>query len=185
VRATLLVIVALAAGVIVAGCGSSGDQTSSLNGQEVTVPGDVHDVYGEVEAFLDQLPYQSWYTRCVVQRLKGALSPTEAEALSELPEAAREKKATAILAKVGPACEESTDRPLVDPNASSKELDLLRAGDIASVGESTNFTAAQNACVETGFEELPDSEIVEIGNGTPKARDAILLSVIKPCAKAK
>lgn len=184
-RATLLVIVALTAtAVIVAGCGSS-DETVSIGGQQVTVPGDVHGLYGEVEAFLDQLPYQSWYTRCVVKRLKGALSPTEAAKLSELPEAAREKKATAVMAKVGPACESSTGRPVVDPNASTKELDLLRAEDISSVVDPTNFTAVQDACVEKAFEELPDSEIVEIGNGTAKARDAILLSVIKPCAKAK
>ncbi len=149
------------------------------------MPSDVHDVYGEVEAFLDQLPYQGWYTHCVQKRVEAAISPAEAKALSGQPESEREVKATQIIAKAVPACERSTDRPVIDPNASSAELDLLRAEDISSVAESTNLTAAQDACVEQGFEELPDSAIVEIGNGTTKARDGIPLSVIKPCAKAR
>jgi hypothetical protein len=187
VRATLLVIVALAA-VVVAGCGGSGDQTASVDGGTITVPSDVHGVYGEVEAFLDQLPYQSWYVRCVVNRVEAVISPAEAQALSELPEGEREGKATQVIAKAVPACEESTDRPVVDPNASSKELDLLRAGDLASMqqlAEAHHFTAAQTACIEHGFEELPDSKIIAIGNGTENARNGILLSVFKPCAKAK
>ncbi len=187
-RATLLVVVAVAAALIIAGCGGSGDQATSLNGETLTVPSDIHDVYGEVEAFLDQLPYQSWYVRCVVKRVETVISPAEARALSELPEAQREGKATQVIAKAVPACEKSTDRPVVDPNASSKELDLLRAGDLTSMkqlAEAHHFSAAQTACIERGFEELPDSEIIAIGNGTEKARDGILLSVFKPCATAK
>jgi hypothetical protein len=187
VRAILLVIVALAAPVV-AGCGGSGDQTASLNGETLTVPSDVHDVYGEVEAFLGQLPYQSWYVRCVVKRVEAEITPAEAKALSELPEAEREGKATQVIAKAVPACEKSTDRPVIDPNSSSKELDLLRAGDLTSMNqlaEAHHFSAAQTACIERGFEELPDSKIIAIGNGTEKARDGILLSVFKPCAKVK
>jgi hypothetical protein len=187
VRATLLVIVALAA-VVVAGCGSS-DQTVSVgNGQTVTVPADVHGVYGELEAILNQLPYQHWYTRCVVKRVEGVLSPSEAEALSELSESEREQKAMQITSKAGPACEKSTARPVIDPNASSQELDLLRAGYVTSMkslSEANGLTPAQTACVERGFEELPDTKLIAIGNGTEKSREGILLSVFKPCAKVK
>jgi hypothetical protein len=187
VRATLLAIVVLAA-IVVAGCGGSGDQTASLNGETLTVPSNVHDVYGEVEAFLDQLPYQRWYVRCVVKRVEAVISPAEARALSELPEAEREGKATQVIARAVPVCEKATNRPVVDPNASSKELDLLRVGDLNSMkelAEAHHFSAAQITCIEHGFEELPDNKIIAIGNGTEKARDGILLSVFKPCAKAK
>ena len=187
-RATLLVLVALATPAL-AGCGSSGDQTATVgNGQTVTVPGDVHGVYGELEAILDQLPYQHWYTKCVVDQVEKVLSPAEAETLSELPESQREQKAIAITAKAGPDCEKKTGRPPIDPNASSKELDLLRAGYITSMvalSEANKLTPGQTSCVESGVESLPDKQLIEIGNGTEKVREGILLSVFKPCAKVK
>jgi hypothetical protein len=34
-------------------------------------------------------------------------------------------------------------------------------------------------------ESLPEKQLIEIGNGTKKVREGILLSVFKPCAKAK
>jgi hypothetical protein len=187
VRATLLVIVVLAA-IVVAGCGSSGQTVSVGSGQTVTVPDDVHGVYGELEAILEQLPYQHWYTKCVVKQVEGVLSPSEAEALAELPESEREQKAIQITSKAGPACEKATGRPVIDPNASAKELDLLRAGYVTSMkalAEANGLTATQTACVERGFEELPDPKIIGIGNGTEKSREGILLSVFKPCAKVK
>jgi hypothetical protein len=187
VRVTLLVIVVLAA-IVVAGCGSSGGQTASLNGEQVTVPSDVHDVYGEVEAFLDQLPYQGWYTKCVVKRVKNTLSPAEAEALSELPESEREGKATGAITKAGPACEKSTNRPVIDPNASEKELALYRAGyltPVRALAEENGMSSDQVSCVEEGFEELPDAKVIDLGNGSHKVREGILLSVFKPCAKVK
>jgi len=187
VRATLLVIVALAA-IVVAGCGSSGDQTQSFNGEQVTVPSDVHDVYGEVEAFLSQLPYQGWYTKCVVKRIRNTLSSAEAEALAELPETERETKASRAINKAGPACEKSTDRPVIDPNASEKELALYRAGyltPVRALAEENGMTSDQVSCVEEAFEELPDTKVIGLGNGSHKVREGILLSVFKPCAKVK
>jgi hypothetical protein len=187
VRITLLVIVAIAA-ILVAGCGSSGDQTTSVNGEQVTVPSDVHDVYGEVEAFLDQLPYQGWYTKCVVKRIRNTLSPAEAEALSELPESEREGKSSRAISKAGPACEKSTDRPVIDPNASEKELALYRAGyltPVRALAEENGMSSDQVTCVEEGFEELPDTKVIGLGNGSHKLREGILLSVFKPCAKVK
>lgn len=186
-RVTLLVVIALAA-IVVGGCGSSGGQTASLNGEQVTVPSDVHDVYGEVEAFLDQLPYQGWYTKCVVKRVKNTLSPAEAEALSELPESEREGKATRAITKAGPACEKSTNRPVIDPNASEKELALYRAGyltPVRALAEENGMSSDQVSCVEEGFEELSDAKVVDLGNGSHKVREGILLSVFKPCAKVK
>jgi hypothetical protein len=154
----------------------------------VTVPGDVHGVYAELETILDQLPYQHWYTQCVVGEVEKVLSPAEAEELSELPEAERERKAIQITAKAGPDCEKRSNRPPIDPNASAKELDLLRAGyltSMASLAEANHLTAAQSACVEESVEALPDKSLIEIGNGTEKVREGILLSVFKPCAKAQ
>jgi hypothetical protein len=187
-RAALALIAVLAA-VALAGCGgSSGDQTATLGDQVVTVPSDTHGVYGELEAILDQLPYEAWYSKCVVDQVKKVLSPDEADALSELPEAEREEKALQITSQAGPACEAQHHLPVVDPDASSQELDLLRGGYVSSmkaVAESGGADAAQTACIEKGFEELPDSELIEIGNGSKTAREGILLSVFKPCTKVK
>lgn len=189
-RATLALIALLAAAALaVAGCGvGSSDQTVSLGDQTVTVPGDAHGVYAELQAILDQLPYQGWYTRCVVKQVEKVLSPSEAEALSELPEAERERQALAITSKAGPACEARHHRPVVDPDASAKELDLLRAGyvsSMAAVAESHGASSTQTACIEEGFSELPPKLLIGIGNGSKKAREGILLSVFKPCSKLK
>ena len=61
-RATLLVIAALATGLLLAACGSSGSETSSVGQAEITVPSDVHGVIPELEAVLAQFPYQRWYS---------------------------------------------------------------------------------------------------------------------------
>jgi hypothetical protein len=189
VRATLLVIVAFAAAVV-AGCGGgSGDATLSVgNGQTITVSGDVHGFYGELEAILDQFPYQHWYSDCVVRKAKQLLSPAEAETLSELSESEREQKETQVIANAGPACEESTGRPVIDPNASSKELDLLRAGSIPAItefAEAKGFSADQVGCVQNRIETLSDKQLIATRNGSQKVREGILLSVFKPCAKAR
>jgi hypothetical protein len=188
VRATRLVIVVVLTAALVAGCGSSGGQTASLNGETVTVPSDVHGFYGELEALLAQFPYQAWYSRCVVTQVKKDLSPAEAEAFAKLPESTRQSKATQIIGKAGPACEKSTGRPVIDPNAPEKEIALYRAGYIApmrELAEKNGMSSEQVSCVEEGFEELPDAKVVELGNGSHKAREGILLSVFEPCAKVK
>jgi hypothetical protein len=77
---------------------------------------------------------------------------------------------------------------MIDPNASSKELDLLRAGYVTSmkaVAESNGASPTQTACIERGFEKLPQQELIAIGNGSKTVREGILLSVFKPCASAK
>jgi hypothetical protein len=181
-----LALIAVLAAPVLAGCGGgSADQTSSVGKETITVPGDTHGVYAELEAILDQLPYQSWYTRCVVGQVEKVLSPDEAEELAELPEAEREEKALQITSKAGPICEAEFHRPMIDPNASSKELDLLRAGYVTSmkaVAKSNGASAAQAACIERGFEKLPEKELIAIGNGSKTVREGILLSVFKPCA---
>jgi hypothetical protein len=186
-RATLTLIAVLAA-VAVAGCGGSGDEAATVGGQTITVPTDAHGVKGELSAILDQLPYQSWYTRCVIGQVDDVLTPQEAEALAELPESERDEKALQVVAAAGPACERHHGRPIIDPDASAQELDLLRAGyatSMTAVAESHGATPSQAACVEEGFEELPQKQLIEIGNGSKKVREGILLSVFKPCAASK
>jgi hypothetical protein len=187
-RAALALILVLAAAAV-AGCGgSSGDQTTTFGNQTITVPGDAHGASAELEAILDQLPYEAWYAKCIVSEVKKALSPDEAEQLAELPEGEREEKATEITSKAGPICEAQHHLPVIDSNASSKELDLLRAGYVTSmkkVAESNGANADQTACIEKGFEQLPEKELITIGNGSKTAREGILLSVFKPCSKVK
>ena len=188
VRATLLVIVVALVAALAAGCGGSSDQTASMGNETFTVPSDTHGVYAELQVILDQLPYQSWYTTCVVDQVKKVLSPAEAEALAELPEAERDKKAFQVISSAGPTCEREHQRPVVDPNASTQELDLLRAGYVTSmtaVAESNGAAPSQTACVKKGFEELPDPKVIGIANAPNKVREGILLSVFKPCAAAK
>jgi hypothetical protein len=150
VRATLLVIAALAIGLLLAACGSSGDQTKSVGGAIVTVPTDVHGIYPELETLLAQFPYQRWYTDCVIARAKKELSPKEAEALSQNPESSGVGKAEQIIAAAGSACKKSSKRPLVDPNASEKELALFRTGFVGrlrGIAEAHGFEDAQLECV--------------------------------------
>jgi hypothetical protein len=188
VRATLLIIVALAA-VVVAGCGGSSDRTLSAgNGQTVTVPSDVHGAFGEIEAVLDQLPYQRWYTHCLIHRVKAGLSPSEAERLTELSGSEGEEKAGQLIVKAMPACEKAAGRPTVDPNASPQELDLLRANYVPSMTQlagANGLDEEQVACVASNAEELPDKQVVAMANGSHKVREGILLSVFEPCAKVK
>lgn len=187
-RVALALIAALAA-VGVTGCGgSSGGQTATIGDQTITVPSDTHGVYGELEAILAQLPYEAWYAKCVVAEVKKSLGPAQAEALAGLPEREREAKAMQITSRAGPACEARHHLPVVDPGATPKELALLRAGYVTSMTalvEAHGATAHQIACVERGFEMLPDKELVAVVNGAKTVREGILLSVFKPCSKEK
>jgi hypothetical protein len=188
VRIALLLAAVLAAAVLVAGCGGSSDQTLSVGeGQTITVSGDVHGFYGELEAILDQFPYQHWYVACVVREAKNILGPKEAEELEDLPEAERQKKAQKAAAEAGPACEK-TDRPTIDPNASSAEIELLRVNSIPGItefAETNGMSSTQVECVESFFAKLPDEKIIELRNGTEKVREGILVSVFRPCAQLK
>jgi hypothetical protein len=189
VRATLLVIAALATGLLLAACGSSGDQTQSVGGAIVTVPSDVHGIYPELESLLAQFPYQRWYTTCVLARAKKELSPKEAEALNQQgPESSGVAKAEEIIAAAGSACRKSSKRPLVDPNASEKELALFRAGFVGrlrGIAEAHGFEGAQLECVGQTVEELPAGKVVGLGNGTQHVREGIELSVLAQCVKAE
>lgn len=187
-RIVLLAAAALATVALLAGCGGSSEQTLSVGeGETITVPTDVSGFYGELKAILDQFPYQHWYVSCVVREAKKILGPKGAEELEELPEGEREAKAQEAAAKAEPACEK-TDRPTIDPNATSEEIELLRVSSIPGVtefAESNGMSATQVACVESFFKKLPDKKIIELRNGTDKAREGILVSVFRPCAQLK
>jgi len=187
-RIALLLAAVLAAAVLVGGCGGSSDQTLSVGeGQTITVSGDVHGFYGELEAILDQFPYQHWYVACVVREAKKILGPKEAEELEELPEAEREAKAQKAAAEAEPACEK-TARPTIDPNASHEEIELLRVSTIPGItefAETNGMSSTQVACVQDFFRKLPDAKVIELRNGTDKVREGILVSVFKPCAQLK
>jgi hypothetical protein len=188
VRATFLVIGALCAAVL-AGCGGgSEDETSSFGGQVVTVPSGVHGIYGELEAFLAQFPYQAWYTKCVVAKVKKELTPREAEALEKLPESSRAAKAEEIIAAAGPSCIKSSKRPVIDPNASAKEFALYRAGFVEpmrKIAEEHEFGSDEVACVEEKVEALTQPKVLALGNGSHKIREVILLAVLSSCAKVE
>jgi hypothetical protein len=124
----------------------------------------------------------------VQKRVEKTISPAEAEALSELSESEREQKITQVTAQAKQSCEAATTRPVIDPNASDAELALLRAGYIpamAELAEAHELTPAQVACVEHGFEAMPNKLLIQMGNGSHRVREGILLSVFKPCARVK
>lgn len=183
-RAVLALIAVLLAAAV-AGCGGgSGSATVGSGKETFTVPADVHGFYGELGAILDQLPYEAWYTKCVIAEVKKTLPPKEAEELEELPEEERERKTVEVSSQAGPACEAKHHLPVVDPHASTKELDLLRAGYITSfvaLAEAGGASPGQATCVETRIEQLPQEKLIEIGNGTKPVRKGILLSIFKPC----
>ncbi len=172
-------------GLLLAACGSSGGKTESVGGATVTVPADVHGVYPELEALLAQFPYQGWYTKCVIGRVRNELSPQEVEALEEKPESSGAGKAEEIIAAAGATCKKSK-RPLIDPNATEKELALFRAGfvePLRSEAEKHGFEGAQLGCVEQTVEALPVGKVIGLGNGTDAVRKGILLSVLAQCVK--
>ena len=188
-RVALLLGAVLAAAALVAGCGggSSGQTLSVGSEQTITVSGDVHGFYGELEAILDQFPYQRWYVDCVVREAKRILSPKEAEELEGQPEAERQKKTQSVVIEAQPGCEK-TSRPTIDPNATSKEIGLLRASSVPGItglAETNGMSSTQVDCVQTFFEKLPDKKIIELRNGTDKVREGILVSVFRPCAQLK
>lgn len=188
-RATLLVIAALATGLLLAACGGgSSGQTTSAGNETLTIPADVHGLYPELEALLAQFPYQSWYTHCVISRVKEELSPKEAEALEGSSDSSDLAKAEEIIAAAIPGCETSSKRPVIDPNASERELALYRAGYVermANYAETKGFEGAQIECVEETVEELPFSKVIGLGNGTHRVREGILVSVLAHCVKAE
>ncbi|HVW45409.1 MAG TPA: hypothetical protein VHA76_00020 [Solirubrobacterales bacterium] len=187
-RSALLATAALVTGLLLAACGGSGDQTASVGGGTITVPGDVHGVYGELESLLAQFPYQRWYTECVVARVKKELGPREAEALEEQAESSDTVKAEKIIAAAGRACEKTSGRPVIDPNATDQELAIYRGGlveEMRKIAESRGFEGARLECVERTFEELPGGKVVGLGNGTHQVREGILLSVLAQCVKAQ
>jgi hypothetical protein len=179
----VLALLAVLVTAAVAGCGGSGDQSAAI-----TLPEGTHGVYGELEAILDQLPYEAWYSKCVVDQVKKNLSAEEAKELAELPEDEREEQAVQITSQAGPACEAEHHLPVVDPHATAKEFELLRAGYVSSMtalAESHGASSDQIACVEQGFEELPQKELIAVVNGAKTVREGILLSVFKPCTAEK
>ena len=185
----VLALIAVLLVAAVAGCGGgSGSETVGSGDENFTVPSDVHGIYGELSAILDQLPYEAWYSKCVVGEVKKTLSPKEAEELEELPEEERERKAVQVISQAGPACEARHDLPVIDPDASTKELDLLRAGyttSMVALAEAGGADEEQATCIEGRISSLPETKLIEIGNGTKKVRKGILLSIFKPCASGK
>lgn len=185
----MLLVGALAAAILVAGCGGSSEETRTVGASgTVTVPSDVHDFYGELEALLDQLPYQHWYSKCVVSHVEGLITPKEAKGLADLPEAEREAKTAEIIGKAGPACEKS-GRPIIDPNASEQALELLRTASVVpemvELAEANGLSANATACIRRTFEAMPTKFLIELRNGTDKVRAAILRGAFEPCAKLK
>ncbi|MBS1863962.1 MAG: hypothetical protein JSS68_19870 [Actinobacteria bacterium] len=186
-RPALLLVLAALAGGLLASCGGGGEETGTVGGGTVTIPGDAEGVYGELEAILDQYPYQRWYVDCVMREAKKFLDPREAEEMEAMPDAKREQKSQEVAAKAGPACEKS-GRPTIDPNASSAEIQLLRVSSapaIAEFAEGHGMSSIQVACVQSLFKKLSDKQMIELRNGTAKAREGILVSVFKPCSRLK
>jgi hypothetical protein len=176
VRRALPAVLAVLAALLLASCGGGGDRTAAVGNATVTIPSDVHGLKGELRALLEQFPYQRWYTACVEQRFEAGGEPEAGGSLN------------AILAKAGAACERTSHgRKPVDPNASSQELDLLRAElvpTMVGLAESNGLDPSQSECLTGAFEKLPDKYIVQFGNGDEKLRGDILLTVFKTCAEA-
>jgi hypothetical protein len=188
-RLALLIVAVLAVALMLAGCGGSSEESRTVgHSGTVTVPSDVHDFYGELEALLGQLPYQHWYSRCVVTHVEALITPKEAEGLADLPESRREAKTAAIIGKAGPACEKS-GRPIIDPNASPEALELLRTASVVpemvELAEANGLGEEATACIRRTFEALPTKFLIELRNGTDQARAAILRGAFEPCAKLK
>jgi hypothetical protein len=177
--------VAVALALLVAGCGSSGDQTATIGTSEVTISGDEDpQTFSEVVGLLlDKTPYQSWYSRCLEGEIEKRLSDAEEDELLDLSKAEAEGRLTELMLPAGKACQQE-GRRYIDPNASAEELDLLRSSEQTGLGlvlRQQGASASLVACLERGVGNLPNDELVELIEGSLRTREALLEGIGEGC----
>jgi hypothetical protein len=172
--------------LVSAGCGSSGDVTATVAGEEVTIAGDVDpSTFAITRELLRQTPFTSWYQRCIITQAEGVLSPAEAKRLTAIPRESerRKQRELDLLIKIGPACEK-TNRNLIDPDAPPESFDLVRAQTSESMRllfRKEGFGEAKQVCAAEAVLETSNEEYTSIMNSNAKARETRFLRLISPC----
>ncbi len=169
----------LAALALVA-CGG-GDSTTSAS----TGGGESVDLFGKLGSLLARFPYTDAYRECLLEQAKGQVDEAEVEEFAALPEAERQQKTLELAFGVSSKCEKP-GQDAIDPNGTPAQMKLLRAGYVSTLAQlaaKEGFPEAATECVAEAAEGLSDQELIVIGNGSEKKREAILLGVFKGCAK--
>lgn len=163
-------ILAIAAAMALASCGSAGD------------PAD--DLFAEIEASLAETAYLPSYQRCVIRKAEELVPPAKIRRLLELsPEQAGEAGFELIL-PAAVKCQEETKGPIVDPNATAAELAPIRDRSARAYGRvvlKEGATRTQARCVERAFNAMSNAELIEFANATTAAQEKQFLPAIKSC----
>jgi hypothetical protein len=173
--ALLGVLAALALGA----CGGGDSST------DTTAGGDSVDLFGRLGTVLDKFPYTDAYRACLLEHAKSQVDESEVAEFAELPDAEREQKTLELAFGVSSKCEKP-GQEAIDPNGTPAQMKLLRAGYVSTLAQLSakeGFPPAAAECVAAAAAKLSDAELIVIGNGSEKRREAILLGIFKGCAK--
>src|SRR5262249_29729116 len=143
------------------------------------------DLFGKLNTLLAKFPYTGAYRECLLEHAKSQVNEAEVEEFAELPDAERQRKTLELAFGVS-SKREKPGQDAIDPNGTPAQMRLLRAGYVSTLTQlaaKEGFPEAATECVAAAAEKLSDAELVTIGNGSEKRREAILLGVFKGCAK--
>jgi hypothetical protein len=163
-------LLAVAAAIAVAGCGSSDE---------------VEDPFAGAKAFLAETAYLPSYQRCVIREGERLATPAELRRIDGLPEEQSLKAGIDILEPATVKCKEDARGPIIDPQATSAELAPLKelsAQAFALGAVEGGATRAQADCLERRVNAMSDAEMIEFGNTTgARAQEKVVLPVLESC----
>ncbi len=175
----MLALLGVLAALALGACGGAGD--SSTGGTEASST----DVFGKLDTLLAKFPYTDAYRECLLEHARDQVNEAEVEEFAELPDPERQRKTLELAFGVSTKCEKS-GQDAIDANGTPAQMKLLRAGYVSTLAQlaaKEGFPEAATECVAGAAGKLSDAELIEIGNGSKKRREAILLGVFKGCAK--
>jgi hypothetical protein len=174
-----LALLGVLAALALTACGGGGSSTDSTSG------GAPVDLFAKLGTLLRRFPYTDAYRECLLEHAKGQVDESEVEEFAGLPEAERQQKTLELAFGVSSKCEKPGQKA-IDPNGTPAQMKLLRAGYVSTLAQlaaKEGFPEAATECVAEAAGKLSDAELIVIGNGSEKRREAILLGVFKGCAK--
>ena len=166
-------LLAIAAALALASCGSSVDST---------------ELFAEVEARYAETAYLPSYQRCVIREAEDQFPTEKLEELAELPRSEGLTAASEVLAPAEIECSKkrSGDR-VIDPNASPQELVVTRDGRAEAIASGIIVSGEGSAlarCVERQIKSLSDSKFIEFENASFADQATQLAQIAEPCLGA-
>jgi hypothetical protein len=166
-----------------AGCGSSGDKTTTVGTSKVTVSDDTPtETFSQgFKAVIEKTPYLPWFARCMEGQAENAVTPAREKELGELPKAGVERRMFDLIVPAAEACEVE-GRKYIDPHATADELNLLRSSEQVGIGQLLKREGAspkEVACLEEQVGAMESSDLIALIQGT----EAVGLSILEGLAE--